>query len=296
MKKIVACFLVMAIAVGCSQSPRKSEKPIDSPVEKQPDIGDTSDFVLSTFSMIEINEIAAKYPDALGKKDVGLPYLITKEVRKSSNENHSDIILNTSTNELFNWMTSIDLNSYYNENLELNLKGEFPEYFNQRLERFINPTEKEFVSHSISGRTEETSEILSVILRFRTSASGNTHFNQTITSYNFDLSSNKPITNNKLLMKYGFTIEEAQTIVYEQLAEAEVLPYSETINSNVYYSEPFDGMNMHMLYSSKLCAEISEDSVLYLNDEGRLNMLVFINDSSHIEYEGNITNYFIVKF
>lgn len=286
----------MAIVAGCAQAPAEADKPEEPPVVDQPDKEDTGDFVLSTFTMFEISKIAEKYLDAIGKKDADSPYLITKEVKQSTNENLSDIILNSSSSELFNWMTSIDLNSYYNEHLVLNLKGEFADYFNQCLERFFKPTEKEFVSRSIAGKTEETNEILSVILRFRTSASGNTNINQTITSYNFDLSSNKPITNHKLLMKYGFTLEEAQKIVYNQLAEAGILPYTETNNSNTYFSEPFDGMNMHMLYSSKLCAEINEDSVFYLNDEGKLNMLIFINDSSHIEYQGNITNYFIVKF
>lgn len=38
MRKTTTCFLVMAIAFGCSQAPVEPQKPIDPPIEKQPSI------------------------------------------------------------------------------------------------------------------------------------------------------------------------------------------------------------------------------------------------------------------
>lgn len=74
MKKIIACFLVMVLAVGCAQAPVEPEKPVKPPVIEEPQKPeqvkpeeeiDLSKIISFTIEPVEIELDVERYKDQL---------------------------------------------------------------------------------------------------------------------------------------------------------------------------------------------------------------------------------------
>lgn len=328
MKKFMMCLLSLTVILsGCVQQEQPEEPPVvDKENEKLPDenleenkndndhedediedkTGSDED---SEQSKIEYRypfkhwtekietENYSSYTESTGKIYEDKEYLVIKKKEYLGDEGLSEYsTFNYSDSELYNWLTTFDLGNQINEHLYLNLNGEFADELNSYFAEYNEMAPGGFVSSKLAGWQETNDDILSVILRMR--SSGNGQVFQGLQVYNIDLETNKPLTNIQLLEKFGYTVEQAQLEVYKQLEDFGVQSCihgeDENLLENCYYKDQVGDITF--LYSIYLNSYITNDSVLFINEYDELNMIVYVSNPEVQFYNGNKENYFIIKF
>lgn len=205
MKKIVCCLLSVYILTGCSQS---IQEPLVA--KKVPEINNQD---LHNISIASLRRQFLQNPN---KETKGNEYLyVLNKVELNRYDEYA--IINNSTNEYYNWITTYDTSKEIKEHLYLDLQGDFANELNRQFDEYFKIEPGSFTTLSISGWAEQFDDILSLSVRKRSFDGGGMYKFEAIIIYNIDLTDNQPLTNEQLLSRYGLDFKQAQTIINQQL-------------------------------------------------------------------------------
>lgn len=277
MKKYLCCLLALALFSGCdTRMPDKQEIGNSALIEEIHGNNMEEEIkYLSILETYETKEIIDEYP-----------------------------IVNDSTNDYYNWLTNHDVSNEESEHLHLNLEGDFPNQINQFFDEYYKKIEEGgFVAQFIAGWEENFEDILSLTLRYRYFAGGGVglYKSQSIKIYNIDLNTNQPLTNEELLEKFNLDFEKAQEIIDQQLEKNNIYPCSSGDISHCYFSkENYINADLRegdhpLSVKSNLYKEITEESALFVDGQGNLNMMIRIRNLDISLFDGKPMEYYFIQ-
>ena len=176
----------------------------------------------------------------------------------------------------------------------ININNEEASQMNQMIYRRVSGTyqKDKFIENDIKAvhefKTYENGDCLSVLLKwqsFYSKAAGgmwNVDDDRIFVAYNYDLVTNKTLSNLDLLAKFGYTAETYEQKITEQLAEMEInvvdIPlgvFDKDVEENehyVYYStEKYQWFDPYGVQLNE------ESSCLYIDENGKLSVILGVN-------------------
>ena len=240
-KKLTVCFLVMVIAVGCSQAPvvEQPQKPEEEIKVKK--IDESKDWVVIEQEII----------GDLSKDD-----MLFK----------NDWLIFENGNDFENWFNTIY--TYYPviTDFYINIDNEMTKEINKQIkEQFnIKPTVKvgnEFLDH----RFFISDKYLSVIVKEGTFHTGSGHKYNGPLIYNYDLVAGELMTNTELLKAYQITEGEVLQKIQKHYDEVESLTLSDDLSKEENYNRHGNLTDFIEEISSKL---------LFVNSDGNLIIMI----------------------
>lgn len=153
MKKIVCCLLSVYILTGCSQS---IQEPLVA--KKVPEINNQD---LHNISIASLRRQFLQNPN---KETKGNEYLyVLNKVELNRYDEYA--IINNSTNEYYNWITTYDTSKEIKEHLYLDLQGDFANELNRQFDEYFKIKAGGFTAQFIAGWAEQFDDILSLSVR-----------------------------------------------------------------------------------------------------------------------------------
>lgn len=278
MKKRLFYLLLLGLLTGCNQW---TQEPLVA--KKIPKINDQD------LHNINIASLRRQFLQNPNKETKGSEYLYVLD-KVELNRYDEYALINNSTNEYYNWITTYDTSKEIKEHLYLDLQGDFANELNQQFDEFFKIETGGFTTLSISGWAEQFDDILSLSVRKRSFAGGGMYKSEAILIYNIDLTDNQPLTNEQLLSRYGLDFKQAQTIINQQLKRDHVdICIDGEVWENCCYDEEIYSMYPIIISS------ISNDSKLFINEKGDLFMFVTVINPTIAMYDGEVTNYYVIQ-
>lgn len=277
MKKIVCCLLSVYLLTGCSQL---KQDPLVA--QKIPEINNQD------LHNIKEASLRRQFLQNPNKETKGNEYLYVLD-KVELNRYDEYALINNSTNEYYNWITTYDTSKEIKEHLYLDLQGDFANELNQQFDEFFKIETGGFTTLSISGWAEQFDDILSLSVRKRSFAGGGMYKSEAILIYNIDLTDNQPLTNEQLLSRYGLDFKQAQTIINQQLEKDHIDICSDEVRENCCYDEEIYSMYPIIISS------ITNDSKLFIDEKGNLCMFFTVINPTIAMYDGEVTNYYVIQ-
>lgn len=289
MKKKIYLLLILSMVFGCSSSRIDSEKK-DENEQEFIDVEHIGDKEKDFIRVLPEDYSITVVPESEYKQ-----YFYTTEIIKRENTKFIDenIWKYNSNNDFLNWISNFDALNEKREHLHLDLLGNDADRLNQYFDDFFNLELGDFVCQTIAGWSEISNDLISIVIRTRYFSSDGFYKSQNLETYTFDLNDQVQVTNRQLLEKYGLTFEQAQNIVDNHLKMENILLCEEGVENICYYKN----FNMQWL-SNNLSSVVAEDSILFIDENGHLNMLIYVdyknlNENSLTNEE--ISNFYVIQ-
>ena len=197
-----------------------------------------------------------------------------------------------SSNEFLNWISNFDGTKEKTEHLHVNLPGAYAAELNRFFDEYFNSEIGNFGWQTISGWSESTQDVLSIVIRTRSSTPDGFYKGQWLETHAIDLKTYLPLTNEQLLERYDSDFEQAQNKIDDYLKHENIPLCEENTEGICHYESIFKSW-----ISKNLSSIISDDSVLFLDDQGKLNMLIYVeyrNINENPLMNEKLTNFLII--
>ena len=302
MKKILMCLLSLGLITGCAQ--QVQEQPEEPSVVEEPSKDNESITIESDdngeneIENSKDTELPEGYYSITIPKNERPEYLYATEIigRNLIDITDDHAFKYNSSNDFLNWVANFDATIEKTEHLHLDLPGAYADELNQYFDELFYSEVGRFAWQTVSGWSESTQDVLSIVIRRRSSTQDGSYKGQWLEAYNIDFNTYSPLTNEQLLEMYGLDFETAQSIINNDLEQANILPCKEEISNICHYSssEELDKVWIALHLSSS----ISNDSIVFIDNQGHLNMLIYVdyrNLNRQAYYNEEVSNFYMIE-
>lgn len=219
-------------------------------------------------------------------------FTVIDEIRYNNgaikNDSYNGHYIHDSDYQLLNWIFTDDVENFCIKNFQLNLKGEDVSEINQDfLDRYNSyfSINEGFPSHSFDSYFYCYENFCTLITRNSSVAyPGAFH----LEFYNIDKKQEQILTNEELISLFGMEEKELEELLNVKLEQLGISFCDVDSKDNCAYQTSYSFFNPPY-YPAQIC----EDSVLYVNENGKLEIIVYVENPTINPYHGSYPTYLV---